>query len=70
MISRSEFIILYRPKEDPNNIVGTVRVHTLNSDTADFGFLAVAKEEQGKGLGKTLVEAAKKMGRDLGYKTI
>jgi GNAT superfamily N-acetyltransferase len=67
-ISRSEMIILYNPAEDASVVLGTVRVYTLDSDTAGVGFLAVDLKEQGKGFGKLLMNAAEQMGRGLGCK--
>jgi predicted GNAT family N-acyltransferase len=43
-----------------NRIVGCIRIQQLDADTSEFGMLAVATDQRGIGLGRTLVQFAER----------
>lgn len=52
------------------SLVGCVRIHRLDEDTAEFGMLAAARAHQGLGIGRELVRFAERRGRETGCRTM
>lgn len=53
-----------------NTIVGVVVLDKINATTVEIKNIAVKESEQGKGLGKMLLEYSEKTSRDLGFQKI
>lgn len=53
-----------------NEIVGNVKLFEKSTGIGQFSHLAVAENQQGKGIGKMLVEAVENKARELKYHTI
>jgi GNAT superfamily N-acetyltransferase len=52
------------------DILGSVRVHAVSSDTAEFGILVTAPEQRGTGVGRALIEFAEQHSRERGMRAI
>ena len=52
------------------DIVGSVRVHAISTDTAEFGILVAAPDQRGTGVGRALVDFAEQHSRERGMRAI
>lgn len=56
--------------EDNDKIVGSVGIYKIDNSTCELRKMYIYKEYQGKGLGKTLLENALDVAKNLGYNSI
>ena len=63
LIAANEIVVARRAG---HGIVGTVRVHDLDDDVAEFGMLAAALDQRGLGIGRLLLDHVEQDARDRG----